>query len=151
MSLKRVTYDASRCGFAGLLRRWDLLSAWWGLLFRPPLAGAYWIKFMNKLKLIKSSANSAAFTILFVTILTIWAEFSMPLKDWLKSISGHHWTTKSIFSAIFFLATLIVFYLVNRSSSPESVKKSLYSLITIAVVGVLALTLFFTGHHLKIF
>lgn len=106
---------------------------------------------MNKFKLVKSSAYAAVLTIVFVTVLTIWAELSLPIKDGLKSISGHHWTTKSIFSVLFFIVIFLKLNYFSKTASAEDVRESLYALITFTIVGIFALTLFFAGHHFHIF
>ncbi len=105
---------------------------------------------MNKPKLIKSSAYSAILTIVFVVIITVWAELSVPLKEWLKEISGHHWTTKSIFSALLYAIGIVVFYLAVRGNSENNLGKILKTLIFFTIIGVLILALFYTGHHMRI-
>jgi len=82
--------------------------------------------------------------------LTIWAEFSVPLKDWLKSVSGHHWTTKSIFSILLFILFTIIFFLA-LSNREDKVRTVLRNLAVTTIMGVVVLTLFFSGHHFKWF
>lgn len=106
---------------------------------------------MNKTKLIISSAYAAITSIVFVVVITIWAEFNAPLKDWLKNFSGHHWTSKSIFSLALYAAVTVLAYLLPFKYSESCLKKSLVSLFVFLILGVAALALFFTGHHFKIF
>ncbi|MEK7524614.1 MAG: hypothetical protein AAB588_06340 [Patescibacteria group bacterium] len=106
---------------------------------------------MNKPRLIAASATSAIITIVFVVVITIWAEFSVPLKDWLKNFSGHHWTSKSIFSLLLFAAASIVVYASPYKYSDERLKRTLQLVLIFTVLGTAALTLFFTGHHLGVF
>ena len=106
---------------------------------------------MNKSKLIISSAYAAILTIIFVVVITIWAELSAPLKDWLKNFSGHHWTSKSIFSVLLYAVATIVLYLSPHKYSDDRFKKTLVFLLVFTILGTVILTLFFTGHHFKLF
>jgi hypothetical protein len=105
----------------------------------------------NKPKLIISSAYAAIITIVFVVVVTIWAELFAPLKDWLKNFSGHHWTSKSIFSALLYTAATIVLYLSPNKHSDTRLKETLGFLLMFTILGVIIVTLFFTGHHFEFF
>ena len=106
---------------------------------------------MNKPKLIISSAYAAVITIIFVVVITIFAELSAPLKDWLKNFSGHHWTSKSIFSVLIYALTTTVLYFSLPKHSNNSLKKTLGFLLILTLLGVIIITLFFTGHHFQLF
>ena len=106
---------------------------------------------MNKPKLIISSAYATILTIVFVVVITVWAELYAPLKNWLAGFSGHHWTSKSIFSVLVYVVAIMVLYLLPHKNSNNGLRKSLVSLFIFTVLGVFALTLFFTGHHFKFF
>jgi len=106
---------------------------------------------MNKLKLIISSASAAILTIIFVVVVTIWAEFSVPFKDWLKNFSGNHWTSKSIFSVILYVGILVILYVLPQQNIEDRLKKILQLLLAFTIVGIVVLSLFYTGHHFKIF
>src|SRR3989304_8631895 len=106
---------------------------------------------MNKPRLIISSAYAAILTIIFVVVLTIWAELAPPLKDWLKAFSGHHWTSKSIFSALLYFVATAALYPVFSKSSGSQLRRSLSLTIIAVILGTLTLTGFFTGHHLGLF
>ncbi len=106
---------------------------------------------MNKTKLIISSAYAAITSIVFVVVITIWAEFNAPLKDWLKNFSGHHWTSKSIFSLALYALVTVLAYVFPFKYSDSCLKKSLGALLVFLVLGTAVLALFFTGHHFKIF
>ena len=103
---------------------------------------------MNKPRLISASALAAIITIVFVVVITIWAELSIPLKNWLKSFSGHHWTSKSIFSALLYVAATVIFYWSFRKPNEVILRKLLVFLLVFIVLGVLSITAFYTGHHL---
>ncbi len=104
---------------------------------------------MNKINLIISSAYAAIISSVFVVVVTIWAELSPVLKDWLKSISGHHWTTKSIFTALIFAGALVILYSLGKNRM-GNIKRSLVLLLIFVFVGSVAITAFYTGHHFKV-
>lgn len=106
---------------------------------------------MDKPRLIISSAYAAILTIIFVAVITIWAELAVPLKDWLKVLSGHHWTSKSILSVLFYSTVTIVLYLVLEKPKGKSIQRAIYLLLISIALGVVALTAFYAGHHFQLF
>ena len=106
---------------------------------------------MGKVKLIYSSAVAAIVSVTFTVVVTIWGELSTPLKEWLADFSGHHWTTKSIFSVLIYFAAWGLLYFYSGSVSAKTVRKSLISLVIFSVAGILAILLFFTAHYFTIF
>ena len=104
---------------------------------------------MNKITLIISSAYSAIISSVFVVVITIWADLAAPLKDWLKSVTGHHWTTKSVFTALIFTLVMIILYALRKKHT-DNVKKSLTLLLIFVITGSILITAFYTGHHFKI-
>lgn len=107
--------------------------------------------FADKPKLINSSAYAAIITIVFIAIITVWAELSAPLKDWLKNLSGHHWTTKSIFSALLYGAATVILYLISRKSGAEHLRRALGLLLLFTMLGTVVITVFYTGYHFGLF
>ncbi|MEK7624794.1 MAG: hypothetical protein AAB467_00415 [Patescibacteria group bacterium] len=105
---------------------------------------------MNKSKLIISSAAAAILSIIFVVVITIWAEFSAPLKGWLKNFSGHHWTSKSIFSVLLYSVATPIIYFLPCKHADTCLKRTLNLLLIAVALGVLALTLFFAEHYFKL-
>ena len=106
---------------------------------------------MNKQKLIISSAYGAIIAIIFVVVITIWAELSAPLKDWLKSVSGHHWMTKSIFSVLVYIIFTKIFYFLPIKNDELCLQKVLNWVFASVILGIIIITAFFTGHHFNIF
>ena len=102
---------------------------------------------MNKPKLIYASALSAAVTALFVTVLTIVAELNPALKDWLKNLSGHHWTSKSWLSLGLYVVSFALCYAIKHNVDARKVGMSLNLAIWSAVLGIIAILLFFTAHN----
>jgi|SRR3989344_3709175 len=106
---------------------------------------------MNKPKLIISSAYAATVAIIFVVVITVWAELSPPLKNWLANFSGHHWTSKSIFSVGMYAVATVVLYFILHEPNDTSIRKALFLLLVLVVLGVIIITLFYTGHHFGFF
>jgi len=106
---------------------------------------------MNKPKLIISSAYAAIITIIFVVVITVWAELFAPLKDWLKNFSGHHWTSKSIFSVLLYVIATAVLYRTFHNLNEARLQKTLVFLLISTVLGTIILTAFYTGHHFNLF
>ncbi|MBI4181624.1 MAG: hypothetical protein HY520_01495 [Candidatus Aenigmarchaeota archaeon] len=52
----------------------------------------------------RAAGWAAGLTMAMITVLTIAAEFSAPLKGALAAFAGHHWVAKGIVSLVFFLA-----------------------------------------------
>jgi hypothetical protein len=105
---------------------------------------------MNKVKMIISSVYATILTVTFVVGITIWAELSAPLKDWLKDFSGHHWVSKSILSVlIYIIATALFYKLVHDESSGSFLQRWLSRLLLAVILGTFILTAFYTGHHLN--
>ncbi|MBI2610106.1 hypothetical protein HYW53_02930 [Candidatus Giovannonibacteria bacterium] len=102
-------------------------------------------------KLVYASAVAASLTIVFVTVITIWAEFSVPLKGYLKSLSGHHWVTKSYGSLIVYFLGLMIFYAFAQNLNEKSAGRAIVWAIWSAILGSIALTGFFILHFMKFF
>ena len=103
---------------------------------------------MNKLKLIYSSSIASSLAIIFVTAITIIAELNAPVKDWLKSLSGHHWTSKGILSFSLYVIAILVIYGTTRKIDYRKLKDGLWVAIGTTILGFIILLVFFTGHHL---
>ncbi|MBI4159255.1 hypothetical protein HY500_03275 [Candidatus Woesearchaeota archaeon] len=94
----------------------------------------------------KSLIYATSLTIILATLLTIIAELSKLLKDFLASITGHHWVTKGLFALIIFIA---VYFFFASSKDYKECKKEIYSVIAITIVSSLAIFLFFVWHFLS--
>ncbi len=65
---------------------------------------------------------SAILTIIIVGSMIILDEVDTAFKAFLNSITGHHWVTKGVFTAVLFPLFSVIFYL---SFQFESVRKAL--------------------------
>lgn len=106
---------------------------------------------LHKPRLIFASALAATTAIVFVVVITVWAELSIPLKDWLKNFSGHHWTSKSVFSVLVYAATTAIWYWGSRNQSENALHKMLVLLLVFTALGVFAITSFYSGHYFGLF
>src|SRR3989344_3893952 len=84
---------------------------------------------MKKEKLVYASAIASILSIVFVVILTIWADLNAPLKDYLKSLSGHHWVTKSYGIVLVYFGAVLLFLVLPKENFTEkfNLAFSLYS------------------------
>lgn len=117
------------------------------LLFPQRPVGVLLRNIMNKPKLIIASAYAAILNTIVVVSITMWAELSPELKQWLTNFSGHHWTTKSIFSLLVYALTTGLLFFLPGSKHTVQIKRALTSLIGATALGVIILTTFFTAHH----
>jgi ABC-type bacteriocin/lantibiotic exporter with double-glycine peptidase domain len=99
-------------------------------------------------KLIYSSAISASISIVAVTTVTIWADLAPGFKNFLASITGHHWITKSLLVVILFPLVLgLVRELCRGEISDEQAAKSLWDLLAMVIVGFVAILGFYVWHY----
>lgn len=98
-------------------------------------------------KRIYASSVAAIISIIFVVVITIWVDLAPALKDWLKSVSGHHWTTKSWFTIAVYGFSFLFITALPVEVGERKTRMSLYFLSVTAVLGGLALTAFFTLHY----
>jgi ABC-type uncharacterized transport system permease subunit len=81
---------------------------------------------------LKATGISTSIVIVILAILTIWSELSKPLKDFLASLTGHHWTTKSVFSIILFI--LLYFVFVKTKDNSDIIKTTKIVIWTTIVI-----------------
>ena len=99
-------------------------------------------KFTN----IAAHAWAAIAAIWFTVALTIAAEFSASLKNFLASVTGHHWVTKSVAAIVLYAAIYLIFM---RLPEPRSIKKEAMWALWSAILGGAAIFLFFVWHFLE--
>ncbi|OGN27340.1 MAG: hypothetical protein A2941_01840 [Candidatus Yanofskybacteria bacterium RIFCSPLOWO2_01_FULL_49_17] len=101
------------------------------------------------LRIIYSSSVGATIAVIFIAVITIWAELSPALKAALKTLSGHHWLTKSIAIVIVYILVSFLVHLFVRDPSVVKVRRSLYMLISTTVLAGIAILGFFVWHYLQ--
>lgn len=82
---------------------------------------------------------------LFNALLVVTKETYAPLKDWMKSLSGHHWTTHGIFVIVLFIILGFVLSKANLNEKIDAVKTSLF-VIAGTVFGGLIIAGFYFKH-----
>ena len=104
---------------------------------------------MDKPRLTYASAVSASIAILYVTVVTIADELSPALKAVLKTATGHHWITKGVSSFALYAILLCAVYGLTKSVDETKLTKALRRLFGAALLGTIALILFFAWHYTK--
>ncbi len=101
---------------------------------------------MKNLKLIYASAVAAIISIAYVTAITIGAELSAPFKSFLKSLTGHHWTTKSVSALILYFLVLALVFAFSKTINAPRVDRTVRWLVAVSVFATAAIFLFFVWH-----
>lgn len=94
---------------------------------------------------IKGLSFATTAVIWFIVVITILMElFEEPIKPFLASVTGHHWVTKGLFSAILFAAVYgLCAFLVTDSKDDA---RPVYVVVGSAVLGGLTIFSFFVWH-----
>ena len=105
---------------------------------------------MNRVKLVYASAWGAIASAVFIVVVTIRAELSAPLKEWLTGLTGHHWTAKSVLSLLVFVVVACVVALLPYEPEARCVRCALTALLNVVIFGTLGLLGFFSLHSLGV-
>lgn len=87
---------------------------------------------------IAAAAWAANVTMIILVAIIILAEYVKPFKDFLASLTGHHWVTKSVFDALLFVVLFVILGMVMKKQKKESIRVVLSTAIT-AVISTLVL------------
>jgi hypothetical protein len=88
---------------------------------------------------------ATTWTIVLITVLTIWGELAKPLKNLLASWTGHHWVTKSVLAIFFFI--IVYLLLTKKQIDIEGSEKYAFMAAKAAVLSGLAIFIFFIWHY----
>lgn len=96
----------------------------------------------------KTVAFGLAFAIanIFNAVLVIFKETVTPFKDWMASLTGHHWATHGIFTIVLFLAW--GFILSKKDLSKYDPNKLTNIVIWSVVISAVMISGFFLTHVL---
>ncbi len=84
----------------------------------------------------------ATVTVVFITIITVWAELAPGLKTWLANTFTHHWVGKGVLAAaVFFIAGL--FGASGQSRSDDDHARAANTTFVTTLFCLIGLTLFF--------
>ena len=97
-----------------------------------------------KNKLVSSALKAAAVYISVTVVIIIVAEFIAPFKNFLASLTGHHWTAKGVIGVVVFIVFTLLF---NAKGSDDDVAKNINHVIFFSIAGSLILILFFLIHY----
>ena len=97
----------------------------------------------RNLKLTNALTSGAIVTIIFVVIITIFADLYLPLKDLLKQLFWHHWIGKGILSVLIFILGAYVKHIISRETFEKDLSKGLNSLTLISICSSIVLLVFF--------
>lgn len=88
---------------------------------------------------------SAAVVSIASSVLVVVKDTTPPLKIWMASLFGHHWTTHGVFVVIVFLLLGFLFSKMNwvQKLSEEKVTSSL---LWSAIIGTVIVTGFYLSH-----
>ena len=98
------------------------------------------------MKRIRSMSFATIVTVVAITIITIIAELSEGFRSSLKSVTGHHWITKSVIAFILFFG---VYLFVKRSDDKIDVLAESWKVIWITLLASLVLFGFYLWHFLS--
>ena len=90
-------------------------------------------------KLVNAAAISALAAVVFTTVITITADLTPPLKDWLKNTFSHHWVGKSIIAGFIFIILAIVLYVIPSLRPEEKTARRITALAWITLLATLTL------------
>lgn len=104
---------------------------------------------MNSLRKIYASSIGAIVAIILATVMTIVGERSEAFNAWLKSVSGHHWRTKSIFTIVAYVVVFAIAYAMVRDPQPARVRSALRWLLAIAVICIVIVVGYFVSAYFE--
>jgi hypothetical protein len=88
---------------------------------------------------------ATAITIILTALLLVIKESNKGLKEWFKSLSGHHWTTHGVLTVL----TLVILGLLLSQMRLEErwdARKLSYFILAATILGVLIMTIFYLVH-----
>lgn len=94
----------------------------------------------------KAASISASISIAVIALLTIIGELVAPFKNFLQSVTGHHWVTKGIFSFVLFIVLLFILGAVfgeDKSEEPQGI----YTTVIVTVLSGVSIAIFYIIHY----
>lgn len=97
----------------------------------------------TKIKTAYGAAISGIVAALFIAGITIVAELTPPLKDWLKVTFSHHWVGKSILAAGLFIILSFILALLPLRADEQKLRRVVTTLAWITITAALVIMGFF--------
>lgn len=105
---------------------------------------------MTTLLNLYASAHAATVSVIFITLVTVYAELSPEFKTWLASLTGHHWISKSWLVLLAFVAFFLVFRLAKSSADDAALRRAVRVLfLVIAVASFILLAFFYIEYFFR--
>ena len=83
---------------------------------------------------------SALLTIIIIGSMIVVDEVNLAFKSFLNSLTGHHWVTKGVFTAVLFTLFSVIFYVILGSEKARKILRAdniwAWSLLLVAVTSV---------------
>lgn len=78
-------------------------------------------------------------TIIFITVITVYADLYPPLKDWLKNSFTHHWIGKGVLSFLLFVSSVILFSTMPFRVTEEKLVKKIWLVFWTSLLGTIVI------------
>ena len=98
----------------------------------------------------KAASISASISIAVIALLTIMGELVAPFKDFMQSVTGHHWVTKGVFSFVLFIVLLLILSAVLKKDKSEE-PRGIYATVVVTLLSGLAIAIFYIAHYFGYF
>lgn len=89
---------------------------------------------------IRARSISTILTIILIVIMTIYAELSKAFKEFLVSLTGHHWISKGVISLIFFM---VAYFILAKYLKEKDIKKDAILVAIFTILGSLTIFIFY--------
>ncbi|MEK7493924.1 MAG: hypothetical protein AAB630_02070 [Patescibacteria group bacterium] len=99
-----------------------------------------------RFKLTRAALCAAAFSVTFITGITVTADLYLPLKNWLKLMFSHHWIGKGVLAGVVFTVIAIIFSFMPTpidELKARTLSRSAWKLTIISCIGALVIVMFF--------
>ena len=92
----------------------------------------------------KALSLTTSATIWLIVVITLSAELSSPLKNFLTNLTGHHWVTKGVATASFFV--LLYLIIARFTEEASNIKKETVYVLWSSILGGLVIFIFYLWH-----
>jgi hypothetical protein len=96
---------------------------------------------------VSSAAWSANITMIVTVIVVIVAEYVASFKNFLASVTGHHWVTKSVLEVVLFIVLFLLLGMVLKQDKKEPMK-AILSTVVVGFASIVVLIGFFIFHFM---
>lgn len=102
----------------------------------------------NKYSIASALLIGLVLSVVFVTFVTIYAEYNANLKNWFATTHGHHWVGKGIWAGIVFVVMTLMSHLTLRQKvGVQAVTRALTAATYMLAFGTALIFAFFIYHY----